>query len=162
MLVKSNQALLQNLIKQGVQVKKNAFLIEFSQQMQWYYQQREVTFIEYTSMRMLKTTLETLGIKDVPNAIIETALIEMYRISQKHWFLEQDTIEILSWLISQGYRLGLITNASDTIDVKTLLNKHQLNAYFEKIIISAAFGLRKPHPAIFNEAIRHFQFPLES
>jgi 5'-nucleotidase len=62
----------------------------------------------------------------------------------------------------QGCRLGLITNASDTIDVNTLLTKYQLNQYFEKIVISASFGWRKPHPAIFNEAIQHFEYPLES
>jgi HAD superfamily hydrolase (TIGR01549 family) len=118
MLIQSNQALFQNLVEQGIQVEKTAFLTAFSQQ--------------------------------------------MYRVSQNHWHLEKDTHEILAWLTMQGCRLGLITNASDTIDVNTLLTKYQLNQYFEKIVISASFGWRKPHPAIFNEAIQHFEYPLES
>lgn len=160
MLINANMALFQSLINQGIHVEQTAFLAEFSEQMQWYYQQRELTYVEYTSARMLQTSLEKLGHTEISDTIIEKALIEMYRISQEHWFLENDTIEILSWLLSQGYQLGLITNASDVIDVNTLLNKFQLARFFEKTIISAEFGLRKPHPAILNEAIQHFQLPL--
>ncbi|MAT42637.1 MAG: hypothetical protein CL609_09870 [Anaerolineaceae bacterium] len=162
MLIQSNLALFHSLIEQGIQVEKIAFLTAFSKQMQWYYKQREITYIEYTSIEMLKITLEKLGVGKISDSTIETALVEMYRVSQNHWFLEKDAYEILTWLTSQGYRLGLITNASDTIDVNTLLSKYQLNQYFEKIIISAAYGLRKPHPAIFNEAIQYFEYPQES
>ncbi len=159
MLVKSGQALYQALVTQQIPLERTAFLTDFSNRMQWYYQEREKTCIEYTSAVMLRDTLENLGNDPVSDSIIESALSEMYRISQEHWQLETDTIEILTWLTAQGYRLGLITNASDVLDAYTLLNKYQLTPYFEKIVISAALGVRKPHPSIFNAALDYFQQP---
>lgn len=159
MMIKSSHQLAQNLKNQGFNLNETEFLSDFSKRMQWYYQEREQTHIEYTSARILAASLEKFGFKDIPDSIIQSALNDMYQVSQTHWYLEEDTLETLTWLTEQSYRLGLITNASDTNDVYTLIEQHQLEKYFEKIIISAEFGLRKPHPAIFEQATNHFEVP---
>ena len=53
-----------------------------------------------------------------------------------------------------GYTLALLSNAADDLDVQTLIDKNDLRHYFSFIRSSASAGLRKPHPHIFEEALR--------
>jgi putative hydrolase of the HAD superfamily len=81
----------------------------------------------------------------------------MYAVSQEYWNLEEDTMPILQWLQDHGFRIGLISNASDLEDVYSLLRKFDLTSCFEHTIISAEFGYRKPHRDIFMEGLQLFQ-----
>jgi FMN phosphatase YigB (HAD superfamily) len=60
-----------------------------------------------------------------------------------------------------GYRLGMISNAADDENVQELVDKGQLRPYFEFILSSAACGIRKPDPHIFQLALEHFRVPPE-
>jgi FMN phosphatase YigB (HAD superfamily) len=53
-------------------------------------------------------------------------------------------------LRQQDYRLALISNASDDADVQTLVDKAGIRPFFEMILTSAAAGIRKPNPQIFQ------------
>ncbi|HEY9151296.1 MAG TPA: HAD family hydrolase, partial [Anaerolineales bacterium] len=55
-----------------------------------------------------------------------------------------------------GFRLGLISNAADDENTQTLIDKGGFRPYLEFIVSSAAFGKRKPHPAIFQAALDYF------
>ena len=155
-------ALWQALLDQGLQIEKQTFLTEFTRRMQWYYQEREKSFVEYTSARMLLASLEKLGFPIVQDEIIKKALKAMYGVSQRYWLVEKEAHEVLTWLKNNHFRLGLISNASDADDVRALLTKHGLSPYFETSVISAEFGLRKPHEAIFQKAFKFFNEPLAS
>jgi HAD superfamily hydrolase (TIGR01509 family) len=56
----------------------------------------------------------------------------------------------LQTLAAQGYRLGLLSNAGDAENVRRLIDSNDLRRYFDPIIVSAAVGLRKPNPAVFE------------
>jgi putative hydrolase of the HAD superfamily len=105
---------------------------------------------------VLIDTLSQYGIQNISSRIIAESLKEMYSISQTHWKIESDTVFTLEWLKINGYRLGLISNASDSEDVFTLLKQHKIEGYFEKIVVSANFGMRKPHPSIFLSTLEFF------
>lgn len=158
----SSHALWQSLTDQDIAIEKQAFLDIFSTRMLDYYREREYTHIETTSARVLAAALTTLNITNYTDEIIANALDAMYAVSQRYWLLEHDTIQSLSWLQEQGYHIGLISNASDTNDVYALLDKHNLGGYFEQILISSQFGKRKPHPAIFEEALQFFGYVPEN
>jgi HAD superfamily hydrolase (TIGR01549 family) len=100
--------------------------------------------------------MNDLGFSNLDDTFIREALNTMYSVSQEYWNLEIDTIPTLEWLQSNGYRIGLISNASDKDDVYSLLQQFNLTDYFEHIIISADFGLRKPHREIFQEGLSLF------
>jgi HAD superfamily hydrolase (TIGR01662 family) len=60
---------------------------------------------------------------------------------------------MLGALRKAGYRLGMISNASDDADVQALIDKAGVRPYFEVILTSAAVGIRKPNPRIFHMAL---------
>ena len=117
--------------------------------------------IEYTTANVLIDTLSQYGILNVPTPIITQNSNEMYSISQAHWKIESDAVFTLEWLKNNGYRLSLISNASDSEDVYALLKQHKIDGYFEKIVVSANFGMRKPHPSIFLSTLEYFSVPPE-
>ncbi len=56
----------------------------------------------------------------------------------------------------------MISNTSDDMNVKGILEKEGLRQYFESIVTSAALGIRKPDPRIFQVALASFQVPAEA
>ncbi|PKO17780.1 MAG: hypothetical protein CVU39_04675 [Chloroflexi bacterium HGW-Chloroflexi-10] len=154
--IRSSKALWNSLKALGYQLEPDRFIYSFSTRMREYYQERENTLVEYTSARVLSEVLQLTGYAAPPIEIVQAALNSMYAISQQHWKREEDALSTLEWLRQHGFRIGLISNASDRNDVHTLLQKSDLNQYLETIIISSEFGLRKPHPAIFLKAMNYF------
>lgn len=156
-LQRSTKCLWKNLVAAGYPLKREQFSQDFSDRMRNYYVERNKNLLEYTSARVLKDCLLDLGFPEPEPDIIRNALKALYSVSQEFWNLEEDTRSTLDWLQKQDFRLGIISNASDVDDVYTLLRKCNLTDYFEHIIISADFGMRKPHPEIFLEGLRLFQ-----
>jgi 2-haloalkanoic acid dehalogenase type II len=148
-------ALSDTLRQHGLNLPREEFANRFQQRMFEYYQQRETEFIEYTTQRILQNLLTELGFS-APAPLLRRALDEFYGVTQSHWRVEDDTHPTLTCLVEQGYRLGLISNASDALDVHTLVDKAALRNYFEQILISAEVGIRKPHPRIFQLALDYF------
>jgi putative hydrolase of the HAD superfamily len=58
----------------------------------------------------------------------------------------------LQALQDAGYRMGIISNAGDDWDVQVLIDNAGIRTFFEYINTSAAAGIRKPHPKIFQMA----------
>jgi putative hydrolase of the HAD superfamily len=118
-----------------------------------YYRERDTEFIEYTVKQVLKNVLEERGFKAVPETILTNALTDMHLITQAHWIPEADALTTLAQLREGGYRLALISNASDDPNTQTLVDKLGAREFFEVIISSAALGVRKPNPKIFRDAL---------
>jgi putative hydrolase of the HAD superfamily len=57
-------------------------------------------------------------------------------------------------LLHKKYRLGLISNFAIPECVMQLLQNHNLRRLFEVVIVSAAVNRRKPHPEIFQCALK--------
>jgi putative hydrolase of the HAD superfamily len=149
----ANAELLRYLKAAGLNLDGEAFLKEFSARLEKYYAEREAEFIEYTTAYNLRALLAEWGYPEVPDAVIEPALEAMYSISQAYWKPEADAAPTLKKLREQDYLLGLISNAADDADVQALVDKANLRPYFEIILSSAAVGIRKPHPRIFEMAL---------
>jgi len=156
-LHRSTKCLWKNLVGAGYPLNREQFSQDFSGRMRNYYVERNKSLVENTSARVLRECLMDLGFPEPDTNIIRNALNTMYSVSQEFWNLEEDTLSTLDWLQEQNFRLGLISNASDVDDVYALLGKFDLTDYFEHIIISAEFGMRKPHREIFLEGLRLFQ-----
>jgi len=155
-LFRSSKVLWKCLSNYGIQVDPDQFLNDFTQRMRKYYENRIETLVEYSTSKVLIDTLAQHGFSNISPDIIRKSLQNMYAVSQANWIIEPDAWELLEWLKSNGYRMGLISNASDSDDVFALLKQHKLMGFFEKILISADIGIRKPHPSIFLPAIHHF------
>jgi len=64
-----------------------------------------------------------------------------------------ETLPVLDQLQSR-FRLGIVTNASSEKVTNGVLRRLGLNRYFECVVTSAEFGVRKPYPGIFLHALR--------
>jgi HAD superfamily hydrolase (TIGR01549 family) len=155
-LRRSTKRLWKFLCKSGYPINREQFKLDFNNRMREYYLERDKSLKEYTSAGVLLDYMNDLGFSNLDDTFIREALNTMYSVSQEYWNLEIDTIPTLEWLQSNGYRIGLISNASDKDDVYSLLQQFNLTDYFEHIIISADFGLRKPHREIFQEGLSLF------
>ena len=81
------------------------------------------------------------------------ALNQLWRESKPKYVLP-DMVETLRELSRRGYRLGLISNTTSSVEGYQLLEETGLKDIFSSVILSAEFGRRKPHPSLFIEAAR--------
>jgi HAD superfamily hydrolase (TIGR01549 family) len=156
---RSLAALHENLRAAGVMLDRDAFLRDFQSRLEAYYSERETEFIEYTTAYLLKTTLAEYGHPDLPETTLRLTLAAMYAITQDYWQADPDATSTLETLRRQGYRLGLVSNAADDADVQALVDKAALRSYFDIILTSAAAGIRKPNPRIFQLALEPLDTP---
>lgn len=160
-LQSASRELMLYLQRQGLDVSEGNFLAEFRKRMDEYYVQREVEFIEYTTARILRDLLNELGFSRLGSNEIEEALQHFYAISQEHWIRDEDAEPALKALRNAGYKLGVVSNASDDSDVQTLVAKTGLRPYLDFALSSAACGIRKPNPRIFEIALENWGFAPE-
>jgi putative hydrolase of the HAD superfamily len=71
--------------------------------------------------------------------------------------LFDDTLPALTRLQAAGYRLGLVSNWS--WDLPQILDAHGLAPLFECVVVSARAGYRKPHAAIYQQALDMLALP---
>ncbi len=152
-LLEANHQLGVALQEAGFPLDLPEFSREFHSRMSDYFTRRDDDSREYSTEYILQALLSDFGYPDVPSAILQTALARMYAVTEAHWHREEDTLPTLDTLHAAGYRLGLISNASDAADVQALVDKAQIRGYFESIVISAAVGYRKPAGQIFEQAL---------
>jgi len=87
--------------------------------------------------------------------IRENAILfnQLWRASRRKYVLP-DMADTMRTLAGRGYRLGLISNTTSTVEGYQLLEETGLKDLFSCVVLSAEFGRRKPHPSLFIEAAR--------
>lgn len=69
-------------------------------------------------------------------------------------FVFPETKSVIKELFQRGYRIGLISNTTSSIEAPSILKELGLDEYMEVMVLSTTFGQRKPHPAIFWHATK--------
>jgi 2-haloalkanoic acid dehalogenase type II len=157
----ANLELLNNLEQQGLVLEANVFLNKFRQRLEEYYVQRESEFIEYTTAQILQNLLIEMGHTEATLETLRPALKRLYAVSQAQWKAETDTLSTVESLKQSGIRMGIVSNASDDDDVQTLVDNAGIRTYFDFVLSSAACGIRKPNPRIFQIALDHWKMSPE-
>jgi HAD superfamily hydrolase (TIGR01662 family) len=132
---------------------------DFLSRLNHYYNERESELIEHTTTHILRTTLADWDYSEVTQDLVDSTMKSMYAVSQAHWIPEVDAHEMLRIFQEQGYRLAIISNAADDNDVQTLVDNANIRSYFDLILSSAAVGIRKPNPRIFEIALEMMDVP---
>jgi len=65
--------------------------------------------------------------------------------------------EVVLELFRRGYRLGLVSNTSSSVEIPQAIKGLELTGCFETMILSCVVGMRKPDPAILLEATRRME-----
>jgi len=154
---RADNQLWQALQAAGLEFPQEKFVTQFRMRLDAYYVQREAEFIEHTTAYILRGLLAELGYPQVEDEIILPVLEQAYAITQAHWKIEEDTHETLQELQALGYRMGIISNAGDDHDVQRLVDQAMIRPYFDVILSSAAYGLRKPNPRIFEHILKTWE-----
>jgi FMN phosphatase YigB (HAD superfamily) len=105
------------------------------------------------SEQLVGNGLDSLGLATSPDLLSEiTAMIVDPGIFDLQ--MDENTKPTLFALRGRGLRLGVVSNTWTPGDVICEeLDKHGLLPYLDSVISSADAGLRKPHPAIFRQAL---------
>jgi putative hydrolase of the HAD superfamily len=67
--------------------------------------------------------------------------------------------ETIHALKQRGYRLGVISNSTSTLDIPRSLETFGWKEYFEVVVLSSELKIRKPAPEPFLEAARRMSLP---
>ncbi len=147
---RSSREMVKALQAAGFSVDPQTFAAEFRDRLDAYYSEREAEYLEYTTLSVLRDLLAENGFTRLDNGRLAPALRAMYAVTQECWHSELEAVPTLKILRDSGYRLALISNASDDVDVQVLVDKADIRPFFEVVLTSAAVGLRKPHRRIFE------------
>jgi putative hydrolase of the HAD superfamily len=123
---------------------------------------RQQDHVERTTESVLRRTLGASGCPAVEDALIQRALAAMFAVSEARWTPMPGLHPMLDALRAQGYRLGLISNASDESNVGRLLAAAGLDGAFDPQLVSAAQGVRKPNVSLFQCVLSAWDLPAEA
>jgi putative hydrolase of the HAD superfamily len=68
--------------------------------------------------------------------------------------MRSDAAATVAALRDKGYRLGVISNTSSRTQVFRTLEDYGIEEFFPCVVLSSIEGIRKPHPGIFEAALR--------
>lgn len=151
--------LLARLLAAGYTLDGPTFLNRFSAKFQEFNEQRQTDWVEYTTEWILRRTLEEMGAPPPEPPVISAALQAYYAYSESLWQPMPGLHETLQRLAAVPLKLAIISNASDDANVQRLIDTAGLRRYFDPILVSAAVGIRKPNPKIFERVLSAWQLP---
>jgi putative hydrolase of the HAD superfamily len=152
-LYSSYLSLSDSLIRSGYAIDRKKFANQYQQIITRYYKAREIDNIEQPVSLFVNRALAGFGYNPGSPEILAAAISAMFKITETHWHVEKDTHPVLTELKQKGYRLCIISNASNTEDLNNLVDDSSLRQYFDHFVISAEEKIRKPHPVIYEKAL---------
>jgi HAD superfamily hydrolase (TIGR01549 family) len=88
-------------------------------------------------------------------------LNQLWREATGQRIVFPETKEVALELFRRGYRLGLVSNTTSSVEVPLLLEQLEISGCFEVVLLSCNTGTRKPEPAILLEAAGRMNVPAE-
>jgi HAD superfamily hydrolase (TIGR01662 family) len=135
----------------------DSFPLQYRSISREYYRWRDEELVETPAPLVFRKVMSDYGYPELSDAQVQEALAALYGLSQEHWQAEADAVPTLRALRQTGLRIGLVSNAGYDEDIQILIDKAGLREHLDFIISSAACGLRKPHPRIFEMALEALQ-----
>ena len=89
-------------------------------------------------------------------------LNQAYRDSNSTKDVFPETKEVILSLFRRGYRLGLVSNTTSSVEAPRLFESLRIGGCFETLVLSCQVGKRKPDPAILLEAVKRMGLLPES
>jgi HAD superfamily hydrolase (TIGR01662 family) len=146
----------------GYALDPQAFGARFQARMAEFNPQRQTDWVEATSAWLLSSTLEELGLPPAPPPVLAEALAAYYAWNETQWRVVPGAHAALQRLAAAGLRLGIVSNAADAGHVQRLVAGAGLDGWFEPVLVSAAVGVRKPNPRIFELALEAWGLPAQA
>jgi len=100
-----------------------------------------------------------LDVDAVRLAAIAEELMFLVETRYYHRAMRPEIPAVLEAIKQMDLKIGLISNVNSRGQVPTNLKEYGIIHYFDPIVLSSVYGLRKPDPAIFHYAARMAQVP---
>lgn len=97
---------------------------------------------------IVRATFEGLGPFAHPEALFESLYARF--VEPGSWRIFDDVVPTLTALKERGFRLGVLSNWDNRL--RPLLDRLELTAFFDVVVVSCEVGYRKPAPEIFQHA----------
>ncbi|MCK4606317.1 MAG: HAD family hydrolase [candidate division Zixibacteria bacterium] len=112
----------------------------------------EETLVEWTVLQAFRKLLQGLGIA-APDELLDSVFDAYYGALKPYIYIYDDTVECLRRIRSRYGTLGLISNTIFPEKAhRDELIRFDAEPFFDFMVFSSTFGLRKPHPDIFYKA----------
>jgi HAD superfamily hydrolase (TIGR01549 family) len=141
------------LVAQGYDVPpQNEFVLLFESLKSSYRQLASETLVEWSVPQVAGRLLEQLHI-GVSIGMVDELFDAYYAPVDELLYAYPDTVSTLQRLQNSGYVIGLISNTVFPERAhRRELHRFEIAAFLKFAIFSSSFGLRKPHPGIFQKA----------
>lgn len=141
----------------GFNVDIDSFSEAYDQAYQKYEVIRYKKLVEVTNAIWISEALNNLGFKTTPdNPHIKKAVNLFFEGYLNSIQLRPCTKKMLK-KFSTDYKLGLVSNFTYAPVTYAGLRKLRIEQFFNTVLISHEVGWRKPHPKIFNEALKRLE-----
>ncbi len=84
--------------------------------------------------------------------VLAIQLDQIWRDAQGPYTAMPETQETILTLYRRGYRLGLVSNTTRSVEMPRILSELGISGCFDTVVLSSEVGNRKPNPTIFLEA----------
>ena len=138
------------LKKKHIKLDASALIETFLSERAAGWERARQTQTEITAQQSLRCALQKIGAPETTENLIEPALKIYFGPEESAWQSYPDAAETLKLLQSQGYRLGLYSNATDDALVQRLVNQCGLRPWLSPTFSSAGWGWRKPKRELFD------------
>jgi len=153
----SKMKLYNAVVNAGFKVDAKSFLKAYIQAHEKYRIIRYEKLVEVTNAVWISEALNNLGYKTTPDDTrVRTAVNISFEDYLDSLELRQCAKRFLK-MVSVDYKLGLVSNFTYAPVIYAGLRKLDINQFFNAISISDEVGWRKPHPKIFNEALKRLR-----
>ncbi len=115
--------------------------------------------IEYTTEQILNDVLAQHNICWIPDAVLPVAVAQYFQTEQGQWVPYKDTQVSLAVLKELGYKMALLSNATDHAHVVQLARNAEIEEFFDPLLSSALISHRKPDPRAFQPILNRWQLP---
>lgn len=94
---------------------------------------------------------------DIPAAQVAPLAMQLnqiWRSANSQYIVLPEAREVILALFRRGYRLGLVSNTTSSVEAPQLLEDLEVSGCFETVVLSCKVGRRKPDPEILLSATR--------
>ncbi|MCJ8311605.1 MAG: HAD family hydrolase [Saccharospirillaceae bacterium] len=141
------------LTKQGAALSYAGFIIKWEQSFNYLEDKHQTDLLEFSLNDVLDHFL--IQVKAKPLSLeVQKQFIEIYI---NEWALHIQPFKGLKTILKElatHYKLVIVTNTHQSGLVKMLLEKYELDCFFQSVISSVDFGKSKPHHDIYNYALK--------
>jgi HAD superfamily hydrolase (TIGR01549 family) len=137
----------------GAQIPVDEFAALLSVRAKDYKHWAEETLVELNESDLwTKWMLPDFPVEQISGIAIQ--LNQLYRDFTGTRIVFPETHDVILELFRRGYRLGLVSNTTSSVEVPAALKELHLTGCFDAVVLSAVIGKRKPDPAILLDAVR--------